>query len=45
VYLKKIASLFTGSSKAYVCALMSDFVNTKYNGSGFHDNEVSIEGV
>jgi hypothetical protein len=33
-YLEKAASHFTRSSKAYASALMSDFVNTKYDGNG-----------
>jgi hypothetical protein len=33
-YLEKIASHFKGSYKAYVCSLMTEFVNAKYDGNG-----------
>ena len=32
--LEKITSLFKGSSKAYACSLIMEFVNAKYNGNG-----------
>jgi hypothetical protein len=31
--LEKITSLFKGSSKAYACSLMMEFVNAKYDGN------------
>jgi hypothetical protein len=33
-YLERVASHHKGSSKAYACSLMTDFVNAKYNGNG-----------
>jgi hypothetical protein len=33
-YLEKVASQFTGSSKAYASSLVSEFINMRYDGSG-----------
>jgi hypothetical protein len=33
-YLERIASHHKGSSKAYACSLMTEFVNAKYDGNG-----------
>jgi uncharacterized protein YpuA (DUF1002 family) len=33
-YLEKVASRFTGSSKAYASSLISEFINMRYDGSG-----------
>jgi hypothetical protein len=33
-YLERVASHFKGSSKAYACSLMTEFVNAKYDGNG-----------
>jgi hypothetical protein len=33
-YLEMIASHFTGTSKAYVCSLMMEYVNVKYDRNG-----------
>jgi hypothetical protein len=44
-YLEKIASHFKGSSKAYACSLMTEFVNAKYDGNGvrpFIEKMISI---
>jgi hypothetical protein len=33
-YLEKVATQFTGSSKAYASSLVSEFINMTYDGSG-----------
>jgi uncharacterized protein YpuA (DUF1002 family) len=33
-YLERVASRHKGSSKAYTCSLMTEFVNAKYDENG-----------
>jgi hypothetical protein len=43
-YLENIFSHFTEFCKAYACALVSDFVNTKYDGSGVKETMTPKRG-